>query len=60
MLSISSSLQPSLGRPSLSHQFIVGASNNASAVIVGHLVMVGLGRGSQFSGRLDLVVGEIL
>ena len=51
---------PSLARPSLSHRFPLGASHSASAVIVGHLVMVGLGRGLQFSGGLDLVMGEIL
>ena len=51
---------PSLARPSLSHWFPMGASYSALAVTVGHLVTVGLGRGSQFSGGSDLVVGEIL
>ena len=36
------------------------ASHSALAANVGHLVMVGLGRGSQFGGGSDLVVGEIL
>ena len=51
---------PSLARPSLSYRFPMGASHSASAVTVGHLVMVGLGHGSQFGGGSDLVVGEIL
>ena len=54
-------LWPSLARfLSPSHRFPMGASHSASAVTVGHLVMVGLGRGSQFGGGSDLVVGEIL
>ena len=45
---------------SFSHRFPMGASHSASAVTVGHLVMAGLGCGSQFGGGSDLVVGEIL
>ena len=51
---------PSLARLSLSHRFPMGASHSASVVTIGHLVMVGLGHGSQFGGGSDLVVGEIL
>ena len=45
----------SLTRPSLSHRFPMGASHSASAITVGHLVMVGLGRGSKFGGGSYLV-----
>ena len=45
---------------SLSHRFPMGASHSDSTVTMGHLVMMGLGRGSQFGGGLDFVVGEIL
>ena len=46
---------PSLARPSLSHRFPMGASHSASAITVGHLVMVGLGRGLKFGGGSYLV-----
>ena len=65
VLSISSSLQPFclclllLIPLSLSHWFPIGVSHSALVVTVGHLVMVGLGCGSQFGGGLDLVVSEI-
>ena len=46
---------PSLARPSLSLTDFPWVRHSASAVTMGHFVMVGLGRGSKFGGGSYLV-----